>query len=304
MTLKGGTTQACAACKFQRRKCTSECLLAPYFPADQPKVFLNVHKLFGVSNIVKILKILEPSYKKIAMDSIIIEANYRDKYPVHGCWEEICRLQYQIWLAEEELQAVYQQLEMCRQNQQQQQQHQQEAPSLADYMNVASQLKLGMAAPNTNALTLFNHSPQPQTYNNIVAAVALPVSQQHSYSNSNSVDYSNSLYLESKDDTTNPATNMWLQHHPNANNNSNSMAMQSQLFTSQPLPIQHETVEDYEEMHPLFDAIDDRQSHIYSKEAYESSSEESLKDTRKYTEHVAENELKNAAACFSLTSVN
>ncbi|OIW17697.1 hypothetical protein TanjilG_29047 [Lupinus angustifolius] len=296
MTLKGGTTQACAACKYQRRKCTSECFLAPYFPADQPKVFLNVHKLFGVSNIVKILKILNPSQKKIAMDSIIIQANYRDKYPVHGCWEEICRLQYQICAAEEELQVIYQQLEMCRQ---------QQVQSLPDYMNVASQLELGMAAPNTNnALTLFNHSPQPQTYNDTMAAAALPASQQHSYSNSNSVDYNNCLYLESKDDTINPATNMWLQHHPYADNSSNSIAMQSQFVTSQQLAIQHETVEDYEEMHPLFDAIDDRQSCIYSKEAYASSSEESLKDTRNYAEHVAENELKNAAACFSLTSVN
>ncbi|KAE9602592.1 hypothetical protein Lal_00050154 [Lupinus albus] len=293
MTLKGGTTQACAACKYQRRKCTSECLLAPFFPADQPKVFLNVHKLFGVSNIVKILKILEPSQKKIAMDSIIIQSNYRDKYPVHGCWEEICRLQHQIWLAEDELQTIYQQLEMCRQ--------QQQGLTMPDYMNVASQLEFGIAAPCTNALTLFNHSPQGQTYSNITAAAEaeaappLPVSQQHSYSNSNSVDYHNSPYLESYDDT-----NMWIQHHLHyANNNINSIAMQSQT-----LAIQQETIDDYEEMYPLFDAIDDRQSYIYSKEAYELSSEESLKDTRKFTEHVAENELKNAAACFSLTSVN
>ncbi|RDY05418.1 LOB domain-containing protein 27, partial [Mucuna pruriens] len=83
----------CAACKHQRRKCTSECLLAPYFPADQPKVFFNFHKLFGVNNIVKILKMLEPIQKKIAMDSIIIQTNYRDKYPLH----------YQTWLAEGEL---------------------------------------------------------------------------------------------------------------------------------------------------------------------------------------------------------
>lgn len=34
------------------------------------------------------------------------------------------------------------------------------------------------------------------------------------------------------------------------------------------------------------------------------SSESSLKDTTQSIEHVAENELKSAAACFSLTSVN
>ncbi|KAI9117438.1 hypothetical protein K1719_011604 [Acacia pycnantha] len=116
MTLKGGTKQACAACKFQRRKCTPECVLAPYFPADQPKAFQNVHKLFGVSNVEKILKTMDPSQKKIAMESIICQSNFRDKYPVHGCWEEICRLNYQIWYVEEELRAVHQQLEICRQH--------------------------------------------------------------------------------------------------------------------------------------------------------------------------------------------
>ncbi|TKY55134.1 LOB domain-containing protein 27 [Spatholobus suberectus] len=288
MTLKGGTTQACAACKHQRRKCTSECLLAPYFPADQPKVFLNVHKLFGVSNIVKILKILEPGQKKIAMDSIIIQANYRDKYPVHGCWEEICRLQYQIWLVEEELHGVYQQLEICRQ---QQQQHQ--GPSMPD--DVTSQLELGMPPRTNNALPLFNHhTPQPHAYNTVAA---LSVSQQHSYSNSNSVDY-NSLYLDSKDNSTNP---LWVQY-PYENNNSNSVGMQTPFVSSQPLAIQQNLVEDYDEMNPIFDSVDDRQSYIYSKEAYDS--EESLKDMRKCTEHVSENELKSAAACFSLTSVN
>lgn len=261
MTLKGGTTQACAACKYQRRKCTPECLLAPYFPADQPKIFLNVHKLFGVSNIVKILKILEPSQKKIAMDSIIIQANYRDKYPVHGCCEEIGRLQYQIWLVEEELHAVYQQLEMCRQ----QQQHQQHNDGMALPDDVTSQLELGMAPRSNNALQLFNHPPpQQQSYNTVAA-----ISQQHSYSNSNSVDYNNnSLYMDSKDNVTNP---LWVQYQYQNNNSNDSVAMQTQLVASQqPLAIQQEVVEDYDEMHPFFDTVDDRQSYVYSKEAYES----------------------------------
>ncbi|XP_028763392.1 LOB domain-containing protein 27-like [Neltuma alba] len=296
MTLKGGTTQACAACKFQRRKCTSECLLAPYFPADQPKMFQNVHKLFGVSNIKKMLKKLDPARKKIAMDSIIFQANIRDKYPVHGCWEEICRLRYQIWRMEEELHAVHQQLEICRQHYQQHLDH--HLPE----DHVASQLELGMT-PCSNGLQLLDHMLQPQDYNNIVAA-SLPISQQqqHSFSNSNNEAYNNSLYIDHKDSVP---SHLWVEQ-PYGDNSSSSMAMQSQLDASQqPLVIQEgEVVEDYDEMHPFFDTIDDRQSYVYSQEAYESSSEESLKDTPKCTEHVAENELKNAAACFSLTSVS
>nr|CAD1818355.1 unnamed protein product [Ananas comosus var. bracteatus] len=62
MMAKGGTSRpACAACKHQRRKCTADCPLALYFPADQPKQFQNAHRLFGVSNILRILKDLDPS---------------------------------------------------------------------------------------------------------------------------------------------------------------------------------------------------------------------------------------------------
>lgn len=228
MTLKGGVTLACAACKHQRRKCTPECPLAPYFPADQPKLFMNCHKLFGVSNIVKILNQVEPCQKGIAMDSLIAQANYREKYPVHGCCEAINRVRYQIWQMEEELLLLRQHLEMC-----QQQHHQQ---SILE--DVTSPLELGMT-PCANSL------------------------QQQSYSNSNCVAYNNSCIMDSKDiNVTNP---LWANDH-----NSNSMSGQKQLVTTQLLSIQEEVVENYDEMNPFFDTIDDRQSYICSKESYES----------------------------------
>ncbi|KAK2663931.1 hypothetical protein Ddye_002505 [Dipteronia dyeriana] len=285
MTLKGGTSQACAACKYQRRRCSSECPLKPYFPPDQPKMFQNAHKLFGVSNILKILKNLDADQKTEAMRSIIHQANIRDQYPVHGCMGVIKKLRDQIWLAEEELHAVLLQLDMYRQQHYQQQ----ISSSLPDDV-VPSQLELGMAPPN-NALSLFNHAPQ-QPYN-AVSAAALPIAQQHSYSNNS---YS-STYIDSKDNLSN---SIWVQHPYAMNNNNNPMAIQSLQVSG----IQQEVVHDYDELHPFFDTIDDRQSYIDSKEAYESSSEESLKDTTQSIEHVAENELKTAAACFSLTSVN
>ncbi|GMY15705.1 LOB domain-containing protein 27 [Fagus crenata] len=290
MTLKGGTSQACAACKYQRRKCSSDCPLALYFPPEQPKMFQNAHKLFGVSNILKIIKNLQPCQKAEAMRSIIYQSNIRDKFPVYGCWGYICQLQYQILQAEEELHAVHAQLEMYRQH------HQHQISSLTDDM--ASQLELGMAPPSSNALSLFNHTSQP--YN--AMAAALPVSHEHSYWNSSKDSYS-CAYMDTKDNAGNP---FWLQHSyaNNDNSNENSMTIQSELVVSQPLATQHEIVQDYDEMHPFFDTIDDRQSYIESKEPYESSSEESLKDTIQSIEHVAENELKSAAACFSLTSVN
>ncbi|KAL9687647.1 hypothetical protein QQ045_032054 [Rhodiola kirilowii] len=106
MTLKGGASQACAACKYQRRRCLPECQLAPYFPADQPKMFQNAHRLFGVSNILKILKLVKPNERSEAMRSIIYESEIRDKEPVLGCFGFIQQLRYRVQLFENELQAT------------------------------------------------------------------------------------------------------------------------------------------------------------------------------------------------------
>lgn len=268
MTLKGGTSsQACAACKYQRRRCTSECPLAPYFPPHEQKMFQNAHKLFGVSNILKILKKLEPAQKSDAMKSIIYQSNVRDESPVHGCLGKILQLKYQIWHAEEELHAVHTQLEMYRQYHHHHHQQHQISTMPPDH-DVTSQLELGMAPPS-NALPLLP--------NYTAAASDLPVTQQqHSYSNSsNNAVYNSANYMDSKDYIGNNLVNpLWVQHHYtstcNNNNNNNSMAIQSQLIASQQLAMQQEVAQDYDEIHPFFDTIDDRQSYIDSKEAYES----------------------------------
>ncbi|GAY51878.1 hypothetical protein CUMW_137680, partial [Citrus unshiu] len=272
MTLKA--SQACAACKYQRRRCSSDCPLAPYFPADQPRLFQNAHKLFGRSNILSIIKPLDAERRAEAMRSIIYEANIRDRYPVHGCLGVVCQLQYQIWQVEAELRAAQAQLDMYRQMYYQQQ------LSTAAADDVPSQLELGMALPYIDALSLL-HNNNTNDDDDAVASYSY-----NSYS---------SLYMDARD--------VWVEDtHAANNNNGSSMAFQSQLVASQPLEIQQEVVRDCDEMHPFFDTVDDRQSYVDSKEAYESSSEESLKDTTQSIEHVGENELKTAAACFTLTS--
>ncbi|KAI5077773.1 hypothetical protein GOP47_0007597 [Adiantum capillus-veneris] len=111
------TAQACAACKFQRRKCLPDCPLAPYFPADQPKQFLNVHKLYGVSNTLRILKQVDPSKREDAMKSILYEAAAWDRDPVHGCYGIITLLQAQAEMLREELDYVRTQLRIHQQQQ-------------------------------------------------------------------------------------------------------------------------------------------------------------------------------------------
>ncbi|GFP90348.1 LOB domain-containing protein 27 [Phtheirospermum japonicum] len=115
MTVKGGTTPACAVCKYQRRKCSPNCPLAPYFPANQTKMFQNVHRLFGVSNITKILESLNTEdQKEDAMKSIIYEAEMRHRFPVHGCSVIICQLRLQLHRAVDELRCVYAQIAACK----------------------------------------------------------------------------------------------------------------------------------------------------------------------------------------------
>ncbi|KAH7847039.1 hypothetical protein Vadar_021179 [Vaccinium darrowii] len=112
--MKGGTSQACAACKYQRRRCYSECPLAPYFPGNQPKTFRNSHRLYGVSNIMKILRRMETQEQRDeAMRSVIYESDMRERFPVHGCCGIIRHLYCPLMQAVEELQHVRAQLAMC-----------------------------------------------------------------------------------------------------------------------------------------------------------------------------------------------
>ena len=54
---KHGTLSPCAACKLLRRRCAQDCVFAPYFPADEPQKFASVHKVFGASNVNKMLQV-------------------------------------------------------------------------------------------------------------------------------------------------------------------------------------------------------------------------------------------------------
>ncbi|KAE8669730.1 LOB domain-containing protein 22 [Hibiscus syriacus] len=108
------TTQACAACRYQRRKCAPDCILAPYFPHDRQRQFQNAHKLFGVSNITKIIRHLNPPEKDIAMHTIVFQSDARANDPVGGCYRIIQELQRQIEYSQAELDLVLHQLAICR----------------------------------------------------------------------------------------------------------------------------------------------------------------------------------------------
>ncbi|KAK1352433.1 LOB domain-containing protein [Heracleum sosnowskyi] len=244
MKFEGGPNKACAACKFQRRRCSSDCSLAPFFPADQPKIFHNVHRLFGVSKVIKILrKMRNHEQKTDAMKSIIYESNIREKFPVHGCFGIISQLHQELQQATEELHYVHAQLSMLKEN----------------------------------------SSPSSQIINSYDLL-------------SENNDNGTAFCTEQSGDETKYMSDV-------TSDNKQLLEIQTQLSDSNafssldPNQVGEACDQDYDIMN--FYAIDD----ISSKEACESSSESSSRDT-KQVQLVPENELKTAAAYFSLMNIN
>ncbi|THU60550.1 hypothetical protein C4D60_Mb07t13960 [Musa balbisiana] len=86
----------CAACKILRRRCADKCVLAPYFPPTEPLKFTTAHRVFGASNIIKLLQELPASQRADAVSSMVYEANARIRDPVYGCAGAIFQLQKQV----------------------------------------------------------------------------------------------------------------------------------------------------------------------------------------------------------------
>ncbi|XP_062087168.1 LOB domain-containing protein 12-like [Humulus lupulus] len=86
----------CASCKLLRRRCAKDCVFAPYFASDDPHKFAIVHKVFGASNVSKMLQELPIEQRADAVSSLVYEANARMRDPVYGCVGAISYLQNQV----------------------------------------------------------------------------------------------------------------------------------------------------------------------------------------------------------------
>ncbi|KAE8721496.1 LOB domain-containing protein 1 [Hibiscus syriacus] len=87
------THQPCAACRMLRRRCDSSCILAPYFSCDEIDKFAKVHKVFGASNVIKMIQIVEERNREDAVKALVYEATARIRDPVYGSTGAICQLQ-------------------------------------------------------------------------------------------------------------------------------------------------------------------------------------------------------------------
>lgn len=92
-----GVSSSCGACKFLRRRCTEECIFAPYFSYEQAaNHFAAVHKVFGASNVSKLLSHLPEFSRSDAAITISYEALARMEDPIYGCIAHIFALQQQV----------------------------------------------------------------------------------------------------------------------------------------------------------------------------------------------------------------
>ncbi|XP_042503333.1 LOB domain-containing protein 1-like [Macadamia integrifolia] len=99
-------SQPCAACRMLRRRCGSDCLLAPYFPPKEADNFVVVHKVFGASNVMKMLQMVEESKREDCVKSIVYEASARLRDPVYGISGAIFHLQKQVQELELQLESM------------------------------------------------------------------------------------------------------------------------------------------------------------------------------------------------------
>lgn len=103
-----GSGSPCGACKFLRRKCVRGCVFAPYFCHEQGVAhFAAIHKVFGASNVSKLLAHLPVSDRPGAAITISYEAQARLKDPIYGCVSHIFALQQQVIINHIKLQFEY-----------------------------------------------------------------------------------------------------------------------------------------------------------------------------------------------------
>ncbi|KAL2238771.1 LOB domain-containing protein 16-like [Sesamum indicum] len=106
-----GTGSPCGACKFLRRKCAADCIFAPYFWSEQgPARFAAIHKVFGASNVSKLLLHVPVPDRCEAVFTIAYEAQARIRDPIYGCVAHMFALQQQVAYLEAQVMQVKAQL--------------------------------------------------------------------------------------------------------------------------------------------------------------------------------------------------
>ncbi|XP_050237356.1 LOB domain-containing protein 19-like [Mercurialis annua] len=159
----------CGACKFLRRKCLKGCIFAPYFDSDQGTVhFAAVHKVFGASNVSKLLMRIPPHKRLDAVVTLCYEALARVRDPVYGCVGHLFTLQQQVVHLQAELAYIQARLSTLHRLPLHQQQ-QQSAHSQSQTSNMSEIASCSEMASNSNMSGHFNER-QLQTQQHVESA--------------------------------------------------------------------------------------------------------------------------------------
>ncbi|GLJ17655.1 hypothetical protein SUGI_0307630 [Cryptomeria japonica] len=70
---------SCASCRVHRKKCSEECILAPYFPPDDLDKFAIVQRVFGTGHIVKVLQQIADLESQLAVKQVELK-HMRSEY--------------------------------------------------------------------------------------------------------------------------------------------------------------------------------------------------------------------------------
>ncbi|KAM0043881.1 putative transcription factor AS2-LOB family [Helianthus debilis subsp. tardiflorus] len=80
-------------CKLLMKRCVNGCIFAPYFgPEQRTALFAAVHKIFGPSNVSKLLVQLPLHHHYSAVKTLTYEAQARLADPVSGCVSVVAKL--------------------------------------------------------------------------------------------------------------------------------------------------------------------------------------------------------------------
>ncbi|PHU10025.1 LOB domain-containing protein 20 [Capsicum chinense] len=202
------STAPCGACKFLRRKCINGCVFAPYFGSDQGAArFAAVHKVFGASNVSKLLLHIPANRRQDAVVTVTYEAQARLSDPVYGCVSTILALQQQVASLQAELALVQTQVMNSRyavanafQYSQQQQQEQHVAilqPSYSNNSSVSNNIKL---INNINGASNFNNSTSSTAFDHQLHGSA----DTCTANNSPSFDPIHQLHDDEEEESHNP----------------------------------------------------------------------------------------------------
>ncbi|CAI9762264.1 unnamed protein product [Fraxinus pennsylvanica] len=107
------SSSSCAACKALKRRCIPNCQFAPYFRSDERKKFAKVHKVFGASNVSKILNEVAEEQRDDTVNSLVYEAEVRLRDPIYGCIGAIASLEKKMVELEHDLMHARARLASC-----------------------------------------------------------------------------------------------------------------------------------------------------------------------------------------------